>query len=50
MDQALRKNCLIPKQSPFTTLVMGRPPVKPASRTLDRGLLPSLLGYVLRRA
>lgn len=28
---------------------MGRPPVKPPSRTLDRGLLPSLLGYVLRR-
>jgi DNA-binding MarR family transcriptional regulator len=28
---------------------MGRPPAKPA-RALDRGLLPSLLGYVLRRA
>ena len=28
---------------------MGRPPVKPPPRTLDRGLLPSLLGYVLRR-
>ena len=27
---------------------MGRPPAKPA-RSLDRGLLPSLLGYVLRR-
>ena len=29
---------------------MGRPPAKPPSRALDRGLLPSLLGYVLRRA
>jgi DNA-binding MarR family transcriptional regulator len=33
---------------------MGRPPAKPpvktlTPRTLDRGLLPSLLGYVLRR-
>jgi DNA-binding MarR family transcriptional regulator len=33
---------------------MGRPPAKPApkvlpSKSLDRGLLPSLLGYVLRR-
>jgi DNA-binding MarR family transcriptional regulator len=28
---------------------MGRPPAKP-SAALDRGLLPSLLGYVLRRA
>lgn len=28
---------------------MGRPPAKPPARTLDRGLLPSLLGYVLRR-
>jgi DNA-binding MarR family transcriptional regulator len=28
---------------------MGRPPAKPPA-TLDRGLLPSLLGYVLRRA
>ena len=28
---------------------MGRPPVKPPA-SLDRGLLPSLLGYVLRRA
>ena len=27
---------------------MGRPPAKPAP-ALDRGLLPSLLGYVLRR-
>src|SRR5262245_60709873 len=45
--------CLIPKQSPFTAPVMARPPVKPAqapARQLDRGLLPSLLGYVLRRA
>src|SRR5215216_713763 len=41
--------CLIPKQSPFTTPGMGRPPVKPPA-SLDRGLLPSLLGYVLRRA
>jgi DNA-binding MarR family transcriptional regulator len=32
---------------------MGRPPVKPErtpARILDRGLLPSLLGYMLRRA
>ena len=29
---------------------MGRPPAKSANRTLDRGLLPTLLGYVLRRA
>jgi DNA-binding MarR family transcriptional regulator len=29
---------------------MGRPPAKPASQSLDRGVLPSLLGYVLRRA
>jgi DNA-binding MarR family transcriptional regulator len=28
---------------------MGRPPAKPPA-ALDRGLLPSLLGYVLRRA
>src|SRR5262249_22582236 len=42
--------CLIPKQSPFTTPRMGRPPAKPAARSLDRGLLPSLLGYVVRRA
>ena len=28
---------------------MGRPPAKPPT-SLDRGLLPSLLGYVLRRA
>src|SRR5215475_9120480 len=28
---------------------MGRPPAKQTSRSLDRGLLPSLLGYVLRR-
>ena len=28
---------------------MGRPPAKPPA-SLDRGLLPSLLGYVLRRA
>ena len=28
---------------------MGRPPAKPPARTLDRGLLPSLLGYMLRR-
>jgi DNA-binding MarR family transcriptional regulator len=28
---------------------MGRPPDKPAAPALDRGLLPSLLGYVLRR-
>src|SRR5262249_23578961 len=28
---------------------MGRPPAKPASRSLDRGLLPTLLGYELRR-
>ena len=28
---------------------MGRPPAKPPA-LLDRGLLPSLLGYVLRRA
>jgi DNA-binding MarR family transcriptional regulator len=28
---------------------MGRPPAKPASRALDRGLLPILLGYELRR-
>jgi hypothetical protein len=27
---------------------MGRPPAKPAP-ALDRGLLPSLLGYMLRR-
>jgi DNA-binding MarR family transcriptional regulator len=36
---------LIPKQSRFTTDGMARPLVKP----LDRGLLPSLLGYALRR-
>jgi DNA-binding MarR family transcriptional regulator len=29
---------------------MGRPPAKSANRTLDRGLLPTLLGYMLRRA
>jgi len=29
---------------------MGRPPAKPAAAPLDRGLLPSLLGYALRRA
>ena len=32
---------------------MGRPPAKPSgtpASSLDRGLLPSLLGYVLRRA
>lgn len=29
---------------------MGRPPVKAPARPLDRGLLPTLLGYVLRRA
>jgi DNA-binding MarR family transcriptional regulator len=28
---------------------MGRPPAKPPAPTLDRGLLPSLLGYMLRR-
>ncbi len=28
---------------------MSRPPVKPPARALDRGLLPSLLGYMLRR-
>jgi DNA-binding MarR family transcriptional regulator len=28
---------------------MGRPPAKPSARVLDRGLLPSLLGYMLRR-
>ena len=28
---------------------MGRPPAKPAPPPLDRGLLPSLLGYMLRR-
>jgi DNA-binding MarR family transcriptional regulator len=28
---------------------MGRPPVASRSKTLDRGVLPSLLGYVLRR-
>jgi len=28
---------------------MGRPPAKPPARALDRGLLPSLLGYMLRR-
>jgi DNA-binding MarR family transcriptional regulator len=32
---------------------MGRPPAKPAgkaaTRSLDRGLLPSLLGYIIRR-
>ena len=28
---------------------MGRPPAKPPAKNLDRGLLPSLLGYVLRR-
>src|SRR5271154_4342608 len=40
--------CLLPKQSPFTTRAMGRPPTKPGP-PLDRGLLPSLLGYMLRR-
>ena len=29
---------------------MGRPPAKNPAANLDRGLLPSLLGYVLRRA
>src|SRR5262249_57625212 len=38
-----------PKNSPFPPPAMGRPPAKPASRTLDRGLLPTLLGYELRR-
>ena len=28
---------------------MGRPPAKISAATLDRGLLPSLLGYALRR-
>ena len=28
---------------------MGRPPAKPLAAALDRGLLPSLLGYMLRR-
>ena len=28
---------------------MGRPPTKPPPPALDRGLLPTLLGYVLRR-
>ena len=28
---------------------MGRPPAKPVAPALDRGLLPSLLGYMLRR-
>jgi DNA-binding MarR family transcriptional regulator len=28
---------------------MGRPPAKPPAKPLDRGLLPSLLGYMLRR-
>ncbi|MBX9943962.1 MAG: MarR family transcriptional regulator [Reyranella sp.] len=46
--------CLMPKQSPFTTRVMGRPPAKsPAAKPvprLDRGVLPTLLGYALRRA
>src|SRR5205814_6999048 len=42
--------CLIPKQSRFTTRAMARPPVVPKGKSLDRGLLPSLLGYVLRRA
>jgi DNA-binding MarR family transcriptional regulator len=40
---------LIPKQSPFTTRIMSRPPTTPASPKLDRGVLPTLLGYVLRR-
>ena len=29
---------------------MTRPPVAPVAKSLDRGLLPSLLGYSLRRA
>ncbi|MDP2378568.1 MarR family winged helix-turn-helix transcriptional regulator [Reyranella sp.] len=29
---------------------MGRPPAKPIFPKLDRGVLPTLLGYVLRRA
>lgn len=29
---------------------MGRPPAKKPAKTLDRGVLPTLLGYVLRRA
>jgi DNA-binding MarR family transcriptional regulator len=29
---------------------MGRPPARPPAAPLDRGLLPSLLGYALRRA
>src|SRR5260370_1655982 len=41
--------CLIPNQSPFPTPIRGRPPAKPPSPILDRGLLPSLLGYMLRR-
>ena len=28
---------------------MGRPPAKSSSKALDRGLLPSLMGYALRR-
>jgi DNA-binding MarR family transcriptional regulator len=28
---------------------MGRPPAKPRSKVLDRGLLPSLMGYALSR-
>ena len=49
--------CLLPKQSPFTTGVMGRPLAKSlaetsttSSKVLDRGILPTLLGYMLRRA
>src|SRR6185437_9656882 len=41
--------CLLPKQSPFTTRSMARPSAKTPVRNLDRGMLPSLLGYVLRR-
>ena len=29
---------------------MARPPANPKGKSLDRGVLPSLLGYVLRRA
>src|SRR6202012_4387149 len=48
-DLTLRRICLIPKQSTSTTRFMARPPNRLPAKSLDRGVLPSLLGYALRR-